>query len=77
MPQLPSSRRKVLLTPTVTDVQPYVELIEATVSRGLGGLHHYVGIPSTVWGAVWQNLHFLSPAPEREREAPTPDAGTG
>ena len=26
-----------------------------------------VGIPSTVGGAVWQNLHFLSPAPERER----------
>ena len=30
-------------------------------------LHHYVGIPSTVGGAVWQNLHFLSPPPERER----------
>jgi UDP-N-acetylmuramate dehydrogenase len=26
-----------------------------------------VGIPSTVGGAVWQNLHFLSPAPGRER----------
>ena len=48
-------------------VETYVELIDATVSRGLGGLHHYVGIPSTVGGAVWQNLHFLSPAPERER----------
>ena len=48
-------------------VETYVDLIEATVSRGLGGLHHYVGIPSTVGGAVWQNLHFLSPAPERER----------
>jgi hypothetical protein len=34
---------------------------------GLGGLHHYVGIPSTVGGAIWQNLHFLSPPPERER----------
>ncbi len=41
------------------------DLIEATVSRGLGGLHHYVGIPSTVGGAIWQNLHFL--APDRER----------
>jgi UDP-N-acetylmuramate dehydrogenase len=30
-------------------------------------LEHYIGIPSTVGGAVWQNLHFLSPAPERER----------
>jgi UDP-N-acetylmuramate dehydrogenase len=45
----------------------YHDLIQATVSRGLGGLHHYVGIPSTVGGAVWQNLHFLSPPPERER----------
>ena len=45
----------------------YIDLIDATVSRGLGGLHHYVGIPSTVGGAVWQNLHCLSPPPERER----------
>lgn len=48
-------------------VETFVDLIDATVSRGLGGLHHYVGIPSTVGGAIWQNLHFLSPAPERER----------
>jgi UDP-N-acetylmuramate dehydrogenase len=45
----------------------FPDLIQATVSRGLGGLHHYVGIPSTVGGAIWQNLHFLSPPPERER----------
>jgi UDP-N-acetylmuramate dehydrogenase len=45
----------------------YPDLIEHTVSRGLGGIHHYVGIPSTVGGALWQNLHFLSPAPERAR----------
>ena len=45
----------------------YHDLIQTTVSHGLGGLHHFVGIPSTVGGAVWQNLHFLSPAPERER----------
>ncbi|MEX2571498.1 MAG: UDP-N-acetylmuramate dehydrogenase [Gemmatimonadota bacterium] len=45
----------------------YHELIQATVARSLGGLHHYVGIPSTVGGAIWQNLHFLSPPPERER----------
>jgi UDP-N-acetylmuramate dehydrogenase len=45
----------------------YHDLIQATVDRGLGGLHHFVGIPSTVGGAIWQNLHFLSPAPERER----------
>jgi UDP-N-acetylmuramate dehydrogenase len=43
------------------------DLIQQTVAAGLSGLEHYVGIPSTVGGAVWQNLHFLSPAPERER----------
>jgi UDP-N-acetylmuramate dehydrogenase len=48
-------------------VQTFMRLINETVSRGLGGLHHYVGIPSTVGGAIWQNLHFLSPPPERER----------
>jgi UDP-N-acetylmuramate dehydrogenase len=48
-------------------VETFPNLIDATVARGLGGLHHFVGIPSTVGGALWQNLHFLSPAPERER----------
>jgi UDP-N-acetylmuramate dehydrogenase len=48
-------------------VETFPDLIDATVTRGLGGLHHYVGIPSTVGGALWQNLHFLSPAPERAR----------
>ncbi len=43
------------------------DLIEAAVAAGLGGLEHYAGIPSTVGGALWQNLHFLSPPPERER----------
>jgi len=43
------------------------DLIAESVGRGWSGLEHYVGIPSTVGGAVWQNLHFLSPAPERER----------
>ena len=43
------------------------DLIRIAVARSLSGLEHYVGIPSTVGGAVWQNLHFLSPAPERER----------
>ncbi|MEP6618061.1 MAG: UDP-N-acetylmuramate dehydrogenase [bacterium] len=42
-------------------------IIPAAVERGWSGLEHYVGIPSTVGGAIWQNLHFLSPAPERER----------
>ena len=43
------------------------DLIADTARRGLSGLEHFVGIPSTVGGAVWQNLHFLSPAPARER----------
>src|SRR5690349_14013866 len=43
------------------------DLIQESVSRGWSGLEHYVGIPSTVGGAIWQNLHFLAPAPERER----------
>ena len=43
------------------------DVIRAAVARGLSGLEHYVGIPSTVGGAVWQNLHFLAPAPARER----------
>lgn len=45
----------------------FPDLIGATVERGLGGIHHFAGIPSTVGGAVWQNLHFLEPAPKRER----------
>lgn len=43
------------------------DVIQATVERGWSGLEHFAGIPSTVGGAMWQNLHFLSPAPERER----------
>lgn len=42
-------------------------LVEETVGAGLSGVEHYAGIPSTVGGALWQNLHFLSPPPERER----------
>jgi UDP-N-acetylmuramate dehydrogenase len=42
-------------------------LVLETARAGWSGLEHYVGIPSTVGGALWQNLHFLSPAPERER----------
>ena len=43
------------------------DLILEAAHRALTGLEHYVGIPSTVGGAIWQNLHFLSPAPARER----------
>lgn len=37
------------------------DLIQFTARLGLSGLEHYAGIPSTVGGAIWQNLHFLSP----------------
>ena len=43
------------------------DLVLESARLGWSGLEHYIGIPSTVGGAVWQNLHFLSPAPERER----------
>jgi UDP-N-acetylmuramate dehydrogenase len=46
-------------------VMVYHDLIQACFAQGLGGLHHFVGIPSTVGGAIWQNLHFLSPDRER------------
>ena len=52
---------------TGAGVEVFPDLIVETVARGLGGLQHFVGIPSTVGGALWQNLHFLSPAPGRER----------
>ncbi|TLD40407.1 MAG: UDP-N-acetylenolpyruvoylglucosamine reductase [Candidatus Jettenia ecosi] len=35
-------------------------LIEQCMNRELSGLEHFIGIPSTVGGALWQNLHFLS-----------------
>lgn len=43
------------------------DLVLETARAGWSGLEHYIGIPSTIGGALWQNLHFLSPAPERER----------
>ena len=43
------------------------DLVLESAQLGWSGLEHYIGIPSTVGGAIWQNLHFLSPAPERER----------
>lgn len=40
-------------------------LIEQCCDRGLSGLEHFVDIPSTAGGAMWQNLHFLSPDRKR------------
>ncbi len=36
-------------------------LITECLNKGLSGLEHFVGIPSSIGGALWQNLHFLSP----------------
>jgi UDP-N-acetylmuramate dehydrogenase len=40
-------------------------LIAKTAKKGLSGLEHFIGIPSTLGGALWQNLHFLSPDRKR------------
>ena len=45
----------------------FPDVISVAVEAGLQGIEHYVGIPGTVGGALWQNLHFLSPPPDRER----------
>ena len=41
------------------------DLIEHATEHGLSGLEAYQNIPSTVGGAMWQNLHFLSYPHER------------
>ncbi len=43
------------------------DLVLTTVRAGFSGLEHFIGIPGTIGGALWQNLHFLSPAPARDR----------
>lgn len=35
--------------------------IALATAQGLSGLEHFAGIPSSVGGALWQNLHFLDP----------------
>lgn len=37
------------------------ELIAVAADAELSGFEHYAGIPSSVGGAIWQNLHFLAP----------------
>lgn len=37
------------------------DLIDLTATAGLSGFEHFAGIPSSVGGAIWQNLHFLAP----------------
>ena len=36
-------------------------LIALAAEHELSGFEHYAGIPSSVGGAIWQNLHFLAP----------------
>lgn len=59
-----SARRIELLGAGCVRAESGVEmqrLVALTVARGLSGLEHFAGIPSTLGGALWQNLHFLSP----------------
>ncbi len=46
---------------TVDSGVQIADLIEVTMKNGLSGFEHFAGIPSTVGGALWQNLHFLAP----------------
>lgn len=41
------------------------DLVKCCLDRGLSGFEHFAGIPGTVGGAMWQNLHFLSPDRQR------------
>lgn len=41
------------------------DLITLCYERGFSGFEHFIDIPSTVGGAMWQNLHFLSPDRKR------------
>lgn len=36
------------------------DIISYTAEKGLSGFEHFAGIPSSIGGALWQNLHFLS-----------------
>lgn len=48
-------------TVTAESGETIAELIWLTAERGLSGFEHFRGIPSSVGGAIWQNLHFLAP----------------
>jgi len=37
------------------------DLIETSKEKELSGFEHFAGIPSSIGGAIWQNLHFLAP----------------
>lgn len=35
-------------------------LVSQTIQLGLGGLEHFLGVPGTVGGAIYNNAHYLS-----------------
>lgn len=41
------------------------DILSLCIKQGRSGFEHYAGIPSTAGGALWQNLHFLSPDRKR------------
>ncbi|MFO0794615.1 MAG: UDP-N-acetylmuramate dehydrogenase [Candidatus Brocadiaceae bacterium] len=41
------------------------DIVNLCRDRELSGFEHFAGIPSTIGGAMWQNLHFLSPDRQR------------
>lgn len=53
------------LTLTAESGASIEQLITRTSDIGLSGFEHFAGIPSSVGGALWQNLHFLSPDRDR------------
>lgn len=53
-----SFNKEVLTTESGATI---ADLIDESTKRGLSGLEHFAGIPSSVGGVIRQNLHFLSP----------------
>jgi len=56
---LKSPQRSVLLRAESGAV--VADIIEACKEKNLSGFEHFSGIPSSIGGALWQNLHFLNP----------------
>jgi UDP-N-acetylmuramate dehydrogenase len=55
--------KKVVITNETVTAESGItikELIDTTAQLSLSGLEHFAGIPSSLGGALWQNLHFLS-----------------
>lgn len=48
-------------TITIESGATVADVIDFCVDHELSGFEHFAGIPSTIGGALWQNLHFLAP----------------